>query len=58
VRLVPERRQCQIWICIEGQAKIGGEPVRAGEAWLLPDSGEQPAIEAEAARFLRAYVPA
>jgi mannose-6-phosphate isomerase len=57
VRLIPEPHLCQIWICIGGNAKIGGEPVHAGEAWLLPDSGEQPAIEAEAARFLRTYVP-
>jgi mannose-6-phosphate isomerase len=57
VRLIPEPHLCQIWICIGGNAKIGGEPVHAGEVWLLPDSGEQPVIEAEAARFLRTYVP-
>jgi mannose-6-phosphate isomerase len=57
VRLIPELHSCQIWICIGGNGKIGGEPVHAGEVWLLPDSGEQPAIEAEAARFLRTYVP-
>jgi mannose-6-phosphate isomerase len=56
-RMIPEAQRCQIWICIEGNAKIGGEPVRAGEAWLLPDSGEQPAIDAVEARFLRTYVP-
>jgi mannose-6-phosphate isomerase len=58
VRVVPETHPCQIWICVEGHATIGGEPVRAGEAWLLPDLGEQPAIEAETARFLRTYAPA
>jgi mannose-6-phosphate isomerase len=57
VRLIPEPHPCQIWICANGDAKIGGEPVLAGEVWLLPDSGEQPTIEAEAARFLRTYVP-
>jgi mannose-6-phosphate isomerase len=57
VRFIPEPQPCQIWICIEGNAKIGGEPVRAGEVWLFPDVGEQPAIEAEAARFLRTCVP-
>jgi mannose-6-phosphate isomerase len=57
VRVVPDVHPCQIWICVEGNAKIGGEPVYAGEVWLLPDEGEQPAIEAETARFLRTYVP-
>jgi mannose-6-phosphate isomerase len=57
VRLIPEPHPCQLWICVEGNAKIGGEPVHAGEVWLLPDSGEQPAIESEASRFLRTYVP-
>jgi len=58
VRLIPAPQPCQIWICIGGAARIGAEAVHAGEAWLLPDSGEQPLIEAEAARFLRTYVPA
>jgi mannose-6-phosphate isomerase len=57
VRLIPEPHPCQIWICAGGDARIGGEPVHAGEAWLLPDSGEQPMIESEAARFLRTYIP-
>jgi len=57
VNLIPEAQTCQIWICIAGAAKIGGETVQPGEAWLLPDSGDQPAIEAEAAQFLRTYVP-
>jgi mannose-6-phosphate isomerase len=57
VRLIPEPHPCQIWICVGGDARIGGEAVHAGEAWLLPYSSEQPAIEAEAARFLRTYVP-
>jgi mannose-6-phosphate isomerase len=58
VRTVPEARPCQIWICVAGSAKIGGEAVRAGEAWLLPESGEQPEVIAEEARFLRTYLPA
>jgi mannose-6-phosphate isomerase len=57
VSLIPEPHPCQIWICAGGSAKIGEKPVHAGEVWLLPDSGEQPTIEAEAARFLRTYVP-
>jgi mannose-6-phosphate isomerase len=55
VRMIPDAHPCQIWICIEGNATIGGEPVQPGEAWLLPDSGDQPAIEADAARFLRTH---
>jgi mannose-6-phosphate isomerase len=58
VRLIPDAQSCQIWICVEGAAKIGGEAVQPGEAWLLPESGEQPLIESENARFLRTYVPA
>jgi mannose-6-phosphate isomerase len=58
VRVIPDARPCQIFICIEGNGRIGGEPVQAGEAWLLPDAGEQPAIEAETARFLRTFAPA
>jgi mannose-6-phosphate isomerase len=57
VRFVPEPHPCQIWICIEGDAQIGCEPVRPGEVWLFPDAGEQPAVNAETARFLRTYVP-
>ncbi len=56
-RVTPDAHQCQIWICLAGNATIGGEPVHAGEAWLLPDAGEQPVIEAQEARFLRTYVP-
>jgi mannose-6-phosphate isomerase len=55
VRVVPEARPCQIWICLQGEGKIGDEPVKPGEAWLLPDAGEQPPVEAQAARFLRTY---
>jgi mannose-6-phosphate isomerase len=57
VRLVPEPHSCQIWICLEGAAAIGGERVDPGQVWLLPDAGEQPLIEAESARFLRTYSP-
>lgn len=57
VSMNPEPHPCQIWICVAGSGSIGGEPVRAGEAWLLPDTGEQPVIEAESARFLRTYAP-
>jgi mannose-6-phosphate isomerase len=57
VSLIPEPQPCQIWICIEGDAQIGGEAVRAGDVWLFPDAGQQPAVNAETARFLRTYIP-
>ena len=54
----PEPRNCQLWICVDGQGTIGGEAFRAGEVWLLPDEGPQPEIRAGSeARFLRTYVP-
>ena len=46
-----------------GEAWLGVHPgasraVRVGEAWLLPDEGEQAAMVArEASRFLRTWVP-
>jgi mannose-6-phosphate isomerase len=54
----PAPETCQLWIALEGRASIGGETVRPGEVWLLPDGGDQPVIRAEtASRFLRTYVP-
>lgn len=54
----PAAEQCQLWICLEGRAVIGGELVRPGEVWLLPNEAPQPTVRAEAAaRFLRTYVP-
>ena len=54
----PEARKCQLWICVEGRATIGGRGCQAGEVWLLPDSGDQPVIRAEdEARFLRTWAP-
>jgi mannose-6-phosphate isomerase len=56
--VTPEPRRSQLWIGLEGTGVIGGEPFRAGEVWLLPESGEQPEIRAESgARFLRTYAP-
>ena len=54
----PAAEKCQLWICLEGRGSIGGEAFQAGEVWLLPDDGEQPAIVADlASRFLRTWVP-
>jgi mannose-6-phosphate isomerase len=54
----PPAEKCQLWICLEGNAKIGTEACQAGEVWLLPDEGNQPAVAAaRPARFLRTWVP-
>ena len=53
----PSSEKCQLWICVAGAGAIGGEPVRAGEVWLLPETGPQPVISASGAAFLRTYVP-
>lgn len=54
----PSPETCQLWICLEGRASIGGEPVRPGEVWLLPESEAQPEIRAQSpAHFLRTYAP-
>jgi len=54
----PEPHTCQLWICVEGSATIGGELCHPAEVWLLPDSGEQPLIHsAGGAKFLRTWVP-
>lgn len=46
-------RRCQLCICLEGKAHIGGEEIRAGEVWLL--GTEATRVEGRA-RLLRAYV--
>lgn len=54
----PDAQECQLLICIGGNGRIGKQAVKAGEVWLLPESGEQPAVRAESsAAFLRTYVP-
>jgi len=54
----PSAEKCQLWICVAGSGSIGGEPVRAPEVWLLPETGAQPVVRGGGARFLRTYVPA
>lgn len=57
-RLTPQPEQCQLWIAIEGAGTIGDEPFGAGEVWLMPDEGPQPAVASpDGARLLRTYVP-
>jgi len=53
----PAAEACQLWICIAGAGAIGGEAVRAGEVWLLPERGDQPTVSGDGASFLRTYVP-
>jgi len=53
----PAAQKCQLWIAIAGAGAIGDHAVRAGEVWLLPECGEQPAITGDGASFLRTYVP-
>ena len=56
--VTPEAHQCQLWICIGGEATIGNETVNCGEVWLLPEEGPQPVVKSESgARFLRTWVP-
>ncbi len=52
----PSAENCQFWICIAGEGSVGGETVRAGEVWLLPEKGEQSVVGGPAG-FLRTYVP-
>lgn len=57
-RFVPAPEKCQLWICLEGGGTIGAERFQAGEVWLLPDEGEQPAIAGDGpARCLRTWAP-
>ena len=57
-RRMPETRDCQLWVVLEGRGTMGGQPYQRGEVWLLPESGEQPSIRAaEASRFLRTWTP-
>ncbi|HEX3745877.1 MAG TPA: class I mannose-6-phosphate isomerase [Bryobacteraceae bacterium] len=53
----PSAENCQLWICIEGAGAIGGQAVRAGEVWLLPEERELPPVTGDGVSFLRTYVP-
>jgi mannose-6-phosphate isomerase len=56
--LTPDPQRCQLFIALEGAAQIDGVETNPGEVWLLPETGEQPAISAPTpARLLRTYVP-
>ena len=55
----PQTEKCHLWICLEGEGNIGGEPFRAGEVWMAPERGAQPLLIHASAptRFLRTFVP-
>jgi mannose-6-phosphate isomerase len=53
----PSTENCQLWICTAGEGAIGGQAVRAGEVWLMPEKGDLPAVSGGGASFLRTYVP-
>lgn len=50
-----EDRKCHLWICLEGEALLGGAPVKMGEVWLVEGASE--VWSPERAKFLRTYVP-
>jgi len=53
----PEPQECQLWIVLEGQGTIGGQPFRQGEVWLLPDGATAAIAPRTPAQFLRTFVP-
>ncbi len=57
-RTTPTPEACQLWIALEGSGALGAQSFCSGETWLLPETGLQPEIRAEApVRFLRTFVP-
>ena len=57
-RRVPEAQKCQLWIALAGAGNIGRGKYHRSDVWLLPESGEQPEIEAgEDSVFLRTWAP-
>jgi len=54
----PEARPCQLWIVLQGQGTVNGQPYRPAEVWLMPENGEKVAIRAaEESTFLRTWTP-
>ena len=50
-----EAHKCHLWICLAGEAVLGGEAVKAGEVWLV--EGESEVRSMGGAKFLRTYAP-
>ena len=56
-RTLPAQR-CHLLICVEGAGNIGSGKFHAGEAWMVPEEGEQPEVTAgEDTYLIRTYVP-
>ena len=54
----PAPEKSQLWICLSGVGGIADQGYQPGEVWLLPESGEQPAIVPDYdSEFLRTWVP-
>ncbi len=57
-QIFPDAHACHLWICLEGEGMIGGEKWTRSDVWLVPEDGEQTAIQATVnAKFLRTWVP-
>lgn len=54
----PEAQNCQLWVVLAGAGNVGRGKYHSGDVWLLPETGEQPEIQAgENSIFLRTWVP-
>ena len=51
------RRSASSGLCSRARAPSAAKPFAPGEVWLLPETGEQPAVTGDGAGFLRTYVP-
>ena len=54
----PDASRFHLLICLEGEGRMGSEPFRLGEAWLVAAASAAFPIEpASATRFLRTWTP-
>jgi mannose-6-phosphate isomerase len=53
--ITPDHQESHLWIGLQGEGQIGGEPYRRGEVWLLPDPA--PIQARSASTFLRTWHP-
>ena len=53
----PGVERCQLWICVEGRGRIGGNAVRQGEVWMMPEGGTAVVRAEDPCRFLRTWAP-
>jgi mannose-6-phosphate isomerase len=52
---IVDGRECDLWICLEGEGAFDGEPYRKGEVWQAGDRAR--VRPTSATRFLRTYTP-